>query len=60
MVGEEMVAEAFACGLDPERHREMIRRRVEAGYDEVYVQQIGGNHEGFFEFYEREVLPEFR
>ena len=38
----------------------MIRQRVEAGYDEVYVQQIGGNHEGFFELYEREVLPEFR
>jgi hypothetical protein len=38
----------------------MIRQRVEAGYDEVYVHQIGGNHEGFFELYEREVLPEFR
>jgi len=60
MVTEEMVAEAFACRPDPERHREMIRQRVEAGYDEVYVHQIGGNHEGFFELYEREVLPEFR
>jgi G6PDH family F420-dependent oxidoreductase len=60
MVTEEMVAEAFAYGPDPERHREMIRQRVETGYDEVYVHQIGANHEGFFELYEREILPEFR
>jgi hypothetical protein len=27
--------------------------------DELYVQQIGGNHEAFFAAYEREVLPRF-
>ena len=60
LVTEEMVAEGFACGPDPERHREVIQQYIDVGYDEVYVQQIGGNHEGFFRFYEKEVLPKFR
>lgn len=59
LVTEEMVAESVVCGPDPERHIESIRQYVEAGYDEVYVQQIGPEQEGFFRFYEREVLPEF-
>jgi alkanesulfonate monooxygenase SsuD/methylene tetrahydromethanopterin reductase-like flavin-dependent oxidoreductase (luciferase family) len=50
------------CGVDPdpERHRQMLREYFEAGYDEVYVQQIGSEQEGFFRFYTEEVLPEFR
>jgi len=56
LVTEEMVAEAFACGPDPEKHLEAIRQYIDAGYDEVYVQQIGPEQEGFFRFYEREVL----
>jgi hypothetical protein len=38
----------------------MLREYFEAGYDEVYVQQIGSEQEGFFRFYTEEVLPEFR
>lgn len=60
LVTEEMVAEAVPCGPDPEPHREMIRRYADAGYDEVYVQQIGPDQESFFRFYEKEILPEFR
>jgi hypothetical protein len=48
------------CGPDPEPHRETIRRYADAGYDEVYVQQIGPDQEAFFRFYEKEILPEFR
>jgi G6PDH family F420-dependent oxidoreductase len=57
LVTEEMVAEAFACRPDPERHLEAIRQYIDAGYDEVYVQQMGPEQEGFFRFYEREILP---
>ena len=60
LVTEEMVAEAVPCGPDPEPHRETIRRYADAGYDEVYVQQIGPDQEAFFRFYEKEILPEFR
>ena len=55
-----MVAKAIACGPDPEPHREMIWQYIDAGYDEVYVQQIGPNQREFFDFYEKEILPEFR
>jgi hypothetical protein len=60
LVTEEMVAEAVVCGPDPERHIENIKQAAEAGYDEVYVQQIGPEQAAFFRFYEREVLPALR
>lgn len=56
---EEDIAKSVVCGPDPERHRAAIKEYVDAGYDHVYVHQIGPDQEGFFEFYEREVLPSF-
>ncbi len=32
---------------------------MDAGVDELYVQQVGGGHDQFFEVYAREVLPRF-
>jgi coenzyme F420-dependent glucose-6-phosphate dehydrogenase len=58
-VREEDVAEAVVCGPDPEKHRAAIQEYVDAGYDHVYVHQVGDDQEGFFEFYEREILPHF-
>ncbi len=54
------IGESIVCGPDPERHRAAIQEYVDAGYDHVYVHQIGPEQDGFFEFYEREVLPGFR
>lgn len=59
LVTEEMMTEAVVCGADPERHKENIRQYAGAGYDEVYIQQIGPEQRGFFDFHEHEVLPEF-
>jgi alkanesulfonate monooxygenase SsuD/methylene tetrahydromethanopterin reductase-like flavin-dependent oxidoreductase (luciferase family) len=36
------------------------RLAEEAGFDEVYIGQVGGEHEGFFEFYVDAVLPRLR
>jgi G6PDH family F420-dependent oxidoreductase len=58
-VREDDVAEAVVCGPDPDRHRAAIQEYVDAGYERVYVHQIGDDQEGFFDFYEREVLPHF-
>jgi hypothetical protein len=33
---------------------------TEAGFDEVYIQQVGGSAEGFLEFYAEQVLPRLR
>ena len=41
----------------PERHRKAIEEYEEAGFDHVYVHQIGPDQEGFIRFYEREILP---
>ncbi|HXS33876.1 MAG TPA: TIGR03557 family F420-dependent LLM class oxidoreductase [Solirubrobacterales bacterium] len=54
------IGENIVCGPDPERHRNAIQEYVDAGYDHVYIHQIGPDQEGFFGFYEREVLPGFR
>jgi G6PDH family F420-dependent oxidoreductase len=48
------------CGPDPAKHIEAIRAYTDAGFDEVYVQQIGPEQEGFFEFYSGQVLPQLR
>ena len=57
MVTEDDVAKAIVCGPDPERHLEALRSYAAAGFDHVYVHQVGPDQEGFFQFYEREVLP---
>jgi G6PDH family F420-dependent oxidoreductase len=60
LVGEEEIAANVVCGPDPERHLAAIRDFIEAGYDHVFVHQAGPDQDGFFDFYEREVLPALR
>jgi coenzyme F420-dependent glucose-6-phosphate dehydrogenase len=60
LVTEEMVAEEVICGSDPERHLAKIREYVEAGFDHVYVHQIGPDQEVFFRLYEREIMPRLK
>jgi G6PDH family F420-dependent oxidoreductase len=52
----EQVAEAVVCGPDPDRHREAIDEFERAGFDHVYVHQVGPDQDGFLGFYEREIL----
>ena len=42
-----------------DRHVAELQQFADAGIDEVYVQQIGGDHDGFFAAYREHVLPEF-
>jgi G6PDH family F420-dependent oxidoreductase len=57
LVTEDAVAESVACGPDPDKHLEAIKKYADAGYDHVCVHQIGPDQEGFIRFYERDVLP---
>ena len=59
-VRPEDVAERVVCGPDPERHREQIRQYADAGFDHVYVHQVGPDQDGFFRFYADEVLPKLQ
>jgi G6PDH family F420-dependent oxidoreductase len=56
-ITEEMVTRIVPCGPDPEVHVAAIRRYFEAGFDTVYVNQIGPEQRGFFEFYSSELRP---
>jgi coenzyme F420-dependent glucose-6-phosphate dehydrogenase len=60
LIDEETIAENVICGPDPEQHVTAIKEFADAGYDHVYVHQIGPDQQGFFDFYEREVLPRLR
>jgi hypothetical protein len=59
-VTEDSLAEKVVCGPDPDRHIEMARTYLEAGYDHLWFHQIGPEQDGFFRFYERSVLPKLR
>jgi G6PDH family F420-dependent oxidoreductase len=56
-VTEDQVAEAILCGPDAARHLERIDEYAKAGYDHVYIHQIGPDQEGFIDFAARELLP---
>lgn len=58
MVGEDDVAERVVCGPDPEEHALAIRAYATAGFDHVYVHQIGPEQEPFFDFYQRRVFSQ--
>ncbi|HEX6340099.1 TIGR03557 family F420-dependent LLM class oxidoreductase [Umezawaea sp.] len=60
LVTERMVADVLPAGPDPKRYVESVREYADAGYDEVYVQQIGPEQEEFFAFWQREVAPHVR
>jgi hypothetical protein len=51
------VAETITYGPAADRHVQGIRRYIEVGYDHVCVHPVGPDQEGFFRFYERDVLP---
>ena len=55
-VTEDDVAESVPCGPDPERHLDTVRKFADAGYDHLYVHQVGPDQEGFFRFYRDEIL----
>jgi len=59
LMTEEMVAEKTPCGNDPAVHVAAIKEYVDAGFDEVYVAQVGPDQALFLELYAKEVLPHF-
>ena len=65
LVTREMTAESTAFGDDPGEHAQAFQPFIEAGFDEIYVSQMGAHlpgtdAEGFFGFYADKVLPRLR
>jgi G6PDH family F420-dependent oxidoreductase len=59
LVTEEQISSSLPCGPDPEEHVAAIQAYVDAGFDEIHVGHIGPDHDGFVDFYAREILPRF-
>lgn len=57
MVSKEEATEHLPCGPDAQKHLDAIQKYIDAGYEQVYVHQFGRDQEGFFQFYEKEILP---
>ena len=60
LVTHDMIGQSIACGPDPAVHVEAINKYIEAGFDELYINQIGKDQAGFLRFFEREVKPNVR
>jgi G6PDH family F420-dependent oxidoreductase len=65
LVTEQMTRDSIAYGDDVKRHLDAFAPYAEAGFDEIYISQMGGREkqtsiEGFFDFYARSVLPKLK
>ncbi|MBV9382204.1 MAG: LLM class F420-dependent oxidoreductase [Streptosporangiaceae bacterium] len=58
LVSEDMIT--APCGPDPDEHLKGIRAYTDAGFDEVYISQVGPEQDGFFEFCATQLLPRLR
>jgi len=60
LVKEDDIAKEIVCGPDPKAHIDEIRKYAAAGFDHVYIHQVGPEQEECIRFYEREVLPNLK
>jgi G6PDH family F420-dependent oxidoreductase len=57
LVTEESTRSSVVAGADPDEHLEQIREYADAGYDELYVANMGPHHQEMIRFYGSEILP---
>jgi G6PDH family F420-dependent oxidoreductase len=60
LVTEEMLADSVPCGPDIDAHIAAVKAYEDAGFDELYIQQVGADQEGFFAAFSEHVLPQFQ
>jgi G6PDH family F420-dependent oxidoreductase len=60
MVTEEDAVGSKPCGPDPEAYVESVRAYLDAGYDHLYLHQIGPDQDGFFRFWRDELASRVR
>jgi hypothetical protein len=56
LVTEDMTRDAIVCGPDPAGHAAQLQAFDKAGFDEVYVANIGPHYRELIELYRREFL----
>jgi G6PDH family F420-dependent oxidoreductase len=59
-VTPDEIASSVVCGPNPKKHLDAIREFADAGFDHVFVHQVGHDQKGFADFYRSEILPELK
>jgi G6PDH family F420-dependent oxidoreductase len=60
LVTKEQTAKSVTCGPKADAHIEAFKPYVEAGFDEIYVANMGPHSIDMMKLYRDEVLPELR
>lgn len=60
LVKKEDIAGVVPLGPDAKRHLDEIQKMIDAGFNQVYIHQVGPDQEGFFNFFQQEILPHFQ
>jgi G6PDH family F420-dependent oxidoreductase len=60
LVTRESTAESIVAGDDVDQHVQQLRAYVDAGYDDVYVANMGPHYLDMIRAYGRDVLPQLR
>jgi G6PDH family F420-dependent oxidoreductase len=60
LVTEEATRESVVAGSDPATHLEQIESYGSAGYDELYIANMGPHYLEMIDFYGKEILPTLR
>lgn len=59
MIDPNTPFDGIAYGDNPQDHIDKIKGFIDAGYDHIFIHQLGPHQKEFIDFYKDEVLPEF-
>lgn len=59
-VSEDDIAKLVVCGNKPQQYLDAIQEFADAGFDHVYIHQVGHDQEGFFNFFQQKLLPQLQ
>jgi G6PDH family F420-dependent oxidoreductase len=59
LVTPEKVKESVVVGPDADKYLAKIDEYIQAGFDHVYLHQIGPDQQGFIRFCRQEILPQY-
>lgn len=57
MVSPEDIEKSIICGDDVDAHLQEIQKYVDAGFDHIYIHQVGPEQERMFKFYQDKIMP---
>lgn len=60
LVTRDMTAQSTACGPDAAEHLKAFEPFIDAGFDDIYVANMGPRYAEMIDLYAKEVLPELR